>query len=144
MRVELPSSVAGDLLIVPSISFPINPTEASNTDLNLDLSFIPTCSCAARTLWFRRPCHCADDLRVAHLQVGGAIRAGLRADLGCQASELIPAPSIKPEKCQVICGGIERHVEWLWYSVQWRWGAMKYFVLDSAIRLDLDRGLEFG
>ena len=57
----------------------------------------------------------AEHARVAHFQVGGAVRRGRGADLCGEAAELIPAPAVEAEESEGVGGGIEWHFRWWLY-----------------------------
>lgn len=109
------------LLVIPSSSLPVHAAETCNhnahSHLGLFLLFGSLLLCAtttatssSRRLLVRRACNDTHDLCVSHLEVAGAIGGGLCANLRVAAAELVPAPAIYAEECEVVGGCVERHL----------------------------------
>ena len=112
-------------LITPSPPLPLNPTKTRNTDLNSHPRLI-TFFITSDSLLLRRPRHGADYFRVPHFEVGGTVCGGLSADLGGEATELVPSAPIKTKKGKGVGGCVEWHFGC-------RWGALgcRYFAAQG-------------
>lgn len=109
------------VLVIPPSSLPVYTAETCNHNAHSHLGFflllgsLLLCATTATTsssrrLLVRRACDDAHDLCVSHLEVAGAIGGGLCADLRVAAAELVPAPAIDAEECEVVGGCVERHL----------------------------------
>lgn len=95
----------GDSLIISPTLFVINRGEASNYNADIDGSLVaassrrslrPSLTCLL--LGLRGAGQHTHDLCVAHLEVGGAIGGGLRANLGVETAKFVPATTVNPEE----------------------------------------------
>lgn len=96
--------------VSPSLPPPLSAKASEpNLDLYCRFAIIPPRPPSSSSS-FGRARNRADDFGVAHFQIRGAIRGGLRADLCADAPQLVPAPAVKAEKREGVGRGVEWHV----------------------------------
>ena len=96
-------------LIPPPPPLPLHPAEPRHAHLHTHARLVPLGPAARRAPPFRRARDRAQDLGVAELEVGGAVRGGLGADLRGRAPELVPASAVQAQERERVGGGVEGH-----------------------------------